>query len=159
MQKLTITEAKSFRPPFSKGGAVKGPRPLSPTAVGETPPPGVSFLQSFFLCAFSAKEKSVEELPAYYPCRPANAGNAARGVRRSAERPNPRGRHSLSATAERGGTRKFLLLSSEKRTKYQEVSPGEVDRKVVYERRAQAFARVTDSPPPRALKKARAGAA
>ena len=91
--KLTITEAKSFRPPFSKGGAVKGPRPLSPTAVGETPSPGVSFLQSFFLCAFSAKEKSVEEFLANFPCRPAYAGNAARGGRLSADNPAARGRH------------------------------------------------------------------
>ena len=28
---------KSFRPPFSKGGAVKGAEPLSPRARGETP--------------------------------------------------------------------------------------------------------------------------
>jgi hypothetical protein len=31
-------QRKSFRPPFSKGGAVKGAEPLSPSAEGETPP-------------------------------------------------------------------------------------------------------------------------
>jgi hypothetical protein len=39
---LKITAAESFRPPFLKGGAVKGAEPLSPSAEGETP----SVLQS-----------------------------------------------------------------------------------------------------------------
>ena len=31
------TQFESFRPPFSKGGAVKGAEPLSPLASGEIP--------------------------------------------------------------------------------------------------------------------------
>ena len=34
---------KSFRSPFSKGGALKGAEPLSPRARGEIPPFGVFF--------------------------------------------------------------------------------------------------------------------
>ena len=33
----TMPDIQSFRPPFSKGGAVKGAEPLSPIAMGETP--------------------------------------------------------------------------------------------------------------------------
>jgi len=39
----TIILTKSFRPPFSKGGAVEGAEPSSPVATGEIPLIGVLF--------------------------------------------------------------------------------------------------------------------
>jgi len=48
---------KSFRPPFSKGGAVEGAEPSSRSAERETNTRRF-FFDSFFLCACMVKEKS-----------------------------------------------------------------------------------------------------
>ena len=47
-----MPDIQSFRPPFSKGGAVKGAEPLSPIAMGETPPilPKTQERVNFFAC-------------------------------------------------------------------------------------------------------------
>ena len=47
-----MPDIQSFRPPFSKGGAVKGAGPLSPIAMGETPPilPKTQERVNFFAC-------------------------------------------------------------------------------------------------------------
>ena len=51
---------ESFRPPFSKGGAVKGAEPLSPLASGETSYTAFLFA-SFFFAPTVAKEKAAKE--------------------------------------------------------------------------------------------------
>ena len=47
-----MPDIQSFRPPFSKGGAVKGAEPLSHIAMGETPPslPKTQERVNFFAC-------------------------------------------------------------------------------------------------------------
>jgi len=49
---------KSFRPPFSKGGAVEAAEASSPVATGETPLIGFSFCQAFSLGLADSKEKA-----------------------------------------------------------------------------------------------------
>jgi len=48
---------ESFRPPFLKGGAVKGAKPLSRSAERETPLRRFLFAK-LFLCAYMVKEKA-----------------------------------------------------------------------------------------------------
>ena len=48
---------ESFRPPFSKGGAVEGAEPSSPPAGGEIPLRRFLFAK-LFLCAYIVKEKA-----------------------------------------------------------------------------------------------------
>ena len=49
--------SESFRPPFLKGGAVKGAEPLSRSAERETPLRRFLFAK-LFLCAYMVKEKA-----------------------------------------------------------------------------------------------------
>ncbi len=51
---------ESFRPPFSKGGAVKGAEPLSPSAEGEIPLVALFFCKLFF-CAYMVKRKATNK--------------------------------------------------------------------------------------------------
>ena len=52
---------ESFRPPFSKGGAVEGAEPSSPPAGGEIPQTAFLFV-SFFSAPFSCREKAAKNL-------------------------------------------------------------------------------------------------
>ena len=49
---------ESFRPPFSKGGAVEGAEPSSPVATGETAHTRFLFCELFSLPLADIKEKS-----------------------------------------------------------------------------------------------------
>ena len=60
---------KRFRPPFSKGGAVKGAEPLSPLASGEISYTAFLFV-SFFFAPTVAKEKAAKELGNLTNCMP-----------------------------------------------------------------------------------------
>ena len=74
--KSTMPDIQSFRPPFSKGGAVKGAEPLSPIAMGETPPnpPPFKNLESgvfFSLCLSWGEEPFLKE--GFLPPTPPNS--------------------------------------------------------------------------------------
>ena len=53
----TIKMTKSFRPPFSKGGAVEAAEASSPSAEGEIPLSALLFCE-LFSCAYIAKRKA-----------------------------------------------------------------------------------------------------
>ena len=50
---------KSFRPPFSKGGAVEAAQASSPSAEGENPFMAFLFCE-LFSCAYIAKRKAAD---------------------------------------------------------------------------------------------------
>ncbi|MBQ7354578.1 MAG: hypothetical protein IJW62_03570 [Clostridia bacterium] len=60
---------KSFRPPFSKGGAVEGAQPSSPSAEGETLLRRFSFCQAFSFAPSWSKEKADERFPQSSPSK------------------------------------------------------------------------------------------
>ncbi len=53
----TVKTTKSFRPPFSKGGAVEAAEASSPSAEGEIPLSALLFCE-LFSCAYIAKRKA-----------------------------------------------------------------------------------------------------
>ena len=61
-KRLSSVYQKVFVHLFLKGGEVKGEEPLSPSAEGETPPNGVSFLITFFFAPLVSKKKVAKEL-------------------------------------------------------------------------------------------------
>jgi len=54
--------AKSFRPPFSKGGAVEGAEPSSLTAVSESSNRHFFFAKLFSLCLYRQRKKRQKSL-------------------------------------------------------------------------------------------------
>ncbi|MBQ8416771.1 MAG: hypothetical protein IJX13_07770 [Clostridia bacterium] len=58
---------KSFRPPFSKGGAVEGAEPSSPVATGEIPLTAFLFV-SFFFAPLFCKEKAAKKFIHFENC-------------------------------------------------------------------------------------------
>ena len=74
--------SESFRPPFSKGGAVEGAKPSSPSADGETLLSALSFCKAFSLRLYGQR-KSVVQIRSFLWLTPLSAVSAARHGKRA----------------------------------------------------------------------------